>query len=92
MDRGIGLKERGSTRRDLQVALARLEVDLKFIHSGKHTCTCSVNLIIQKYSIITTHIILLELLKAQSNYEERLKAGHPSKQVCIDLGARQAYH
>ena len=35
---GIGLKERGSadsTRHDLQGALASLEVDLKFIHSGK---------------------------------------------------------
>ena len=70
-EEGIGLKERGSadsTRRDLQVALARLEVDLKFIHSGKHTSTCNINVIIQKHSIITTHK-LLQLLKAQSNYK-----------------------
>ena len=37
---GSGLKQRSSAdsmRCDLQTALARLEVDLKFIHSGKHS-------------------------------------------------------
>ena len=48
---------------------------------------------------MSTHIhnilILLEQQKAQSDYEEKLKAGQSSEQaVCIDLGHRwtkQAY-
>ena len=30
-------------------------------------------------------VTLLELLKTQSNYEEKLKAGHPSKQAMFAL-------
>ena len=31
------------------------------------------------------HVVLLELLKAQSNYDEKLKASHPSEQAMFAL-------